>query len=137
MAFCVAHGFDLHKGAFTDGLCFYYGWNRPSLTSLCVCSKSFTIDHVLSCPYGGLPTLRRNELQNITTGFMKEVCNDVSIEPRLQPLTGESIRYESSNRANYARLDIKANGFWDCSHQSAFLMLGCLILLHNLTTPSH
>ena len=51
---------------------------------------------------------------------MEEVGNDVTIEPQLQPLTTESLHYRSSNRANDARLDIKAKGFWDCRHQNAY-----------------
>ena len=44
----------------------------------------------------------------------------MGIEPVLQPLSGESLRYRTSNTEDNARLDIVAKGFWDCVQQSAF-----------------
>ena len=58
--------------------------------------------------------------ENNTAKFMGEVCKDVVIEPPLQPLTGENLRYKTANTSDDAGLDIKANGLWDCNHQSAF-----------------
>ena len=52
------HGFSLHKGAFRDALCLRYGWQPPLLPSQCVCDKTFSVKHVLSCPRGGFPTIR-------------------------------------------------------------------------------
>ena len=39
---------------------------------------------------------------------MAEVCRDVTIEPRLQPVTGEEFIYRSANTDDDARLDVKA-----------------------------
>ena len=50
------HSFDLHKGSFQDTICIRYGW-QPPLPSVCICSTTFTVDHSLSCPYGGFTTL--------------------------------------------------------------------------------
>ena len=36
-------------------------------------------------PQGGLPTLRHNEVWDLTAEMLKEVCSNVAIEPRLQP----------------------------------------------------
>ena len=47
------------------------------------------------------------------------ICTDVSIEPELQPVSGEDLP-RSTNRADAARLDVRARGFWDCSAQDAF-----------------
>ena len=63
------HGFVLHKGAFRDTLCIRYGWQPSLLPSSCVCGKSFTIDHCLSCPCGGFPSIRHNKLRDITAAF--------------------------------------------------------------------
>ena len=41
---------------------------------------------------------------------MNEGCNDVEIEPKLQPLQGESFANNSTTTEYDARLDIKANG---------------------------
>ena len=46
----TAHGFTLHKGAFRDGLCLRSGLRPPSIPDSCVCGKSFTVEHALSCP---------------------------------------------------------------------------------------
>ena len=60
------HGFALHKGAFCDALALRYGWDPPNTPSHCICGKSFTVEHALSCPFGGFPTLRHNEIRNLT-----------------------------------------------------------------------
>ena len=51
---------------------------------------------------------------------MSEVCHDVSKEPSLQPLSGESLSLRTCNRDDGARLDIKASGFWGGRFQSSF-----------------
>uniref|UniRef100_A0A1X7TIY1 Uncharacterized protein n=2 Tax=Amphimedon queenslandica TaxID=400682 RepID=A0A1X7TIY1_AMPQE len=84
------HGFDLNKGSFRDSICIRYGWQLQDLPSSCVCDSSFTVDHALSCPMGGFPTLRHNELRDVTASLMSEVCSNVSREPALQPISGES-----------------------------------------------
>ncbi len=48
---------------------------------------------------------------------MREVCRHVSVQPTLQPLTGENL---TPILANSARLNIRADGFWECDRQSAF-----------------
>ena len=52
--------------------------------------------------------------------MMSEVCNNVSIEPRLQPLSGEALRFKTANSDSNARLDIAANGFWGGRFESSF-----------------
>ena len=83
------HGFTLHKGAFRDALCLRYNWQPTHLPKSCVCGHSFTVDHALSCPTGGLPTVRHNELRDFTAQVMTEVCHNLCTEPPLQPLSGE------------------------------------------------
>ena len=67
-------GFSLHKGAFRDALALRYGWPPsntygwppsntygwpPSNTPThCECGAQFTVDHALSCPKGGFPSIR-------------------------------------------------------------------------------
>ena len=43
---------------------------------------------------------------------MKEIYNDVEIEPRLQSLTGESFHRSVTNTDPDARADIRVRGFW-------------------------
>ena len=51
---------------------------------------------------------------------MNEVCHDVEIEPKLQPLQGESFVNNSTTTEDEARLHIKANGIWGSRFSRAF-----------------
>ena len=114
------HGFALHKGAFRDAICLRYGWCPSHLLAECVCGKSFSVDYALSCSRGGYPSLRHNELRDLTAQLLSETCPNVSTEPELQPLSVESLTYLTSNVQDGARLDVRAEGFWGYRHQSAF-----------------
>ncbi len=114
------HGFDLSKSSFRDALCLRYGWELPNTPSLCVCGHAFTTDHALSCPTGGLPTLRHNEIRDLLATRLSEVCVDVATEPTLQSLTGEEFSRLTANREDDARLDIRARGFWGSRLDCAF-----------------
>ena len=61
---------------------------------LCVCDKQFSDEHAFGCPCGGLPTIRHNELRDITAELLTEICHNVGIEPPLQTLSGESFKYK-------------------------------------------
>uniref|UniRef100_A0A1X7SJT0 Uncharacterized protein n=1 Tax=Amphimedon queenslandica TaxID=400682 RepID=A0A1X7SJT0_AMPQE len=104
------HGFDLHKGSFRDSVCIRYCWQLQDLPSSCVCDSAFTVDHALSCLMGGFPTLRHNELRDRTASLLEDVCSNVSREPPIQPLSGESITMSTVD-GDGARADIAANGF--------------------------
>ena len=71
------------------------------------------------CHYEELPISRHNEIRDITTKWLTEVCTDVEKEPQLQPLTGETILPRSANKQEEARVDIRAKGFWN-RQQNAF-----------------
>ena len=85
-----------------------------------MCGKQFTVDHALSCPCGGLPSLRHNEIRDVTADLLNEVCHNVSTEPELQPLSGELLSHRTANTEDGARLDVKAQGFWGDRRQCAF-----------------
>ena len=106
------HGFALHKGAFHDALALRYGWTPDRLPSKCDCGVSFSVEHALSCPKGGFPSIRHNEIRDLTATLLTEVCNDVCIEPELQPVTDEELTGATANSQAGARLDIAANGVW-------------------------
>ena len=101
-------GFSLHKGAFWDALALRYGWPPLNLPVHC----TFSVQHALSCPKGGFPTLRHNEVRDLTANLMAEVCHDVCTEPHLHPVTGETFSGASAISADSARLDVAASGFW-------------------------
>ena len=114
------HGFALHKEAFRDALCLRYGWRSACLPTTCVCGKNFSVEYALNCPCGGLPSMRHNELRDITAQCLTQVCHGVGIEPHLQPLSDEPLHHSTANRDDGARLDIVADGFWGGRRQRTF-----------------
>ena len=115
------HGFSLHKGAFVDALALRYGWAPSNTPKSCVCGANFTVEHMLSCPRGGFPTIRHNEIRDITANLLSEVCSDVRVEPDLQEVTAEVLSRQTSITTNGARLDIAANGFWGGRFERTFV----------------
>ena len=63
------YGFTLHKGAFRDALALRYGWISIKVPVECACGKPFSVEHALSCSRGGFPTLRHNEIRDITASL--------------------------------------------------------------------
>jgi len=114
------HGFNLHKGAFRDAISLRYGWQLTHLPSNCVCGKHFTVEHAFSCAQGGFPSLRHNDVRDITANLLAEVCHNVAVEPDLQTLSGEQFQHRTTNTEDGARLDVRAQGFWGDKHQGAF-----------------
>ena len=78
------------------------------------------MEHVLSCPKGGYPSIRHNEVRDLTAKLMTEVCHDVCVEPTLQPVTGEVFSNATAISEDGTRLDIAANGFWGGRFERAF-----------------
>ena len=115
------HGFVLHKGAFVDALALRYGWVPSRTPSSCECGASFTVEHVLSCPRGGFPSIRHNEIRDITANLLTEVCHDVQVEPDLQEVSNEVLSGRTAITTDGARLDIAANGFWGGRYERTFL----------------
>ena len=113
-------GFTLQKGAFRDALTLRYGWQPANVPTNCSCGSLFFVEHALSCPKGGFPSLRHNEVRDLTVNLMAEVCHNISIEPHLQPLSGEDLHGASANTEAAARLDVDACGFWGGRFDHAF-----------------
>ena len=114
------HGFSLHKGAIRDAIALTYGWLPTNTPSNCSCGHSFTIQHALSCPKGGYPSIRHNELRDLTASLLTETCQDVAVEPSIQPETTERLIGASANTQDGARSDIVASGFWGGTFERAF-----------------
>ena len=68
------------------------------LSCLFVCGESFTADHALTCSHGGYLGMWHNEVRELMGHLLDESCPNVSLEPALQPLTGE-ILLPSANKA--------------------------------------
>ena len=86
----------------------------------CTCGKQFSVEHALSCSHGGFPSIRHNELRDITAELLSEVCHNVGTEPSLQPITDEHLIHRTANREDGARLDVAAESFWASDRQRAF-----------------
>ena len=112
------HGFALHKGGFRDAICLRYLWDLPRTPEHCAYGQKFGVDHAMCCPKGGFPTLRHNEVWDLTADLLTEICGDVEREPLLQPVTGEQLN-PSTNWQMDAHLDVRARFFWERG-QSAF-----------------
>ena len=86
----------LAQGAFVDALALRYGWPPTRTPMTCVCGSNFTVEHVLSCPRGGFPSIRHNEIRDLTATLLTEVCNEVTVEPTLQEVTDERMMMRSA-----------------------------------------
>ncbi len=73
----------------------------------------------MCCHKGGFPTLRHNEIRDMSANLLRQVCINTCIEPSLQPLNSETFQLRTANMDNEARMDIRAEGFWT-SAQVAF-----------------
>ena len=88
----------------------------------CVCVhvvSHSTSCHALTCSKGGF-TITRHEIRDLMASLMREVCTDVEVEPRLQPLSGEVFLRSSANRDPEAQLDVKARGLSGGTFECAF-----------------
>ena len=101
-------GFHLSRNEFRDSLCLRYGWRPPKLPATCICGQDFSTTHALSCPTGGLPSVRHDEIRDLLAATMAEVCVDVKTEPVIP-----SVESTATNAEDSKRLDISARGFWE------------------------
>ena len=114
------HGFAVHKGAFHDSLALRYGWSLSEIPSKCACGNNLSVEHALSCAKGGFPTIRHNEIRDMTATFLKEDCYDVSIEPGLQPISNKILTGATDNTQDVAQLDIASIDFGEGPMKNIF-----------------
>ena len=79
--------------------------------------------NALHCAKGGYTHIRHNEIRDTFANLMNEVCHDVEIEPKLQPLQGESFVNNSTTTEDDARLDVKANRLWGSRFSRVFFVV--------------
>ena len=89
------------------------------------CGTAFDVTHALSCPTGGLPTIRHNEIRDTIAASLSKVCSDVQTEPHL--FTQEdacrvlAVSEAGTNDVEHdLRLDIRARCFWGGRMEMAF-----------------
>ena len=110
----------LSKRDFRDAIAIRYGFALFDLAERCACGEALTIHHAFVCPAGGYPSARHNELRDLLAAALGEVVSDVELEPRLLPLTDESLPFRNCNRDAEARVDIRARGFWTRQQEAFF-----------------
>ena len=103
------YNFVLNKKKFRDAMNLRYGKDLKGLPSKCPCGQSFNMTHALNCKTGGFTTFHHKRVRDFETQLLTEICNDVEIEPLLQPLEREIINGLTS--VNAIR-DVRARGFW-------------------------
>ena len=114
------YGFDLNKQQFWDGISIRYGWPLNNLPTTCACGLKYDFQHSVSCKKRGLVSIRHNDIRDLTANILREVYNDVEVEAKLIPLTGEQLQYRLAITGDEARIDIRARSFW-VRGQEAFL----------------
>ena len=121
------HGFYFEcKSDFHDHVHLRYGWPVDRLPSSCPCGARYSIQHSQICKLAGFISMRHDDITDFLAKCLKQVHNDVEVEPPLLPLTGETFRHRSANTESDARADIRVRGFWTDS-QMHFLTRGCFI----------
>ena len=126
------YGFALQKSAFQDAIALCYGWLPLRTPANCVCGTSFSVEHALSCPKGGLPLIRHNEIRDLTAKLLTEVCSQVATEPELQLVPPEGLTLSTAKEG--ARLDIAMSGFclFGVGSQSKHLLTHVFSIIHLL-----
>ena len=66
----------------------------------------------MNCHRGGFVNVRHDSIRNFEAKLLKQVCNDVQLEPPLQPVPEGTHFLASANIRGDARLDIRAKSFW-------------------------
>ena len=84
--------FRFEQAHFWDGISVRYGWPLNNLPMTCACSSKYDFQHSMSCKKGGLVSIRHNDIYDLTAYILREVCNDVEVEAKLMPLTGEQLQ---------------------------------------------
>ena len=106
------HGFDLNKGEFRDALSLRYNNKPKNLPAKCPCGESFDVTHALDCKRGGFVNARHDNIRNLEAKLLHSVCNDVEVEPPLQPVPAGNKFQLSANTKEEGRTDVRARGFW-------------------------
>ena len=103
--------FNLNRGEFQDAINLRYDKPLKNLPSKCPCNHQYTVTHAMNCHRGGFINKRHDKIRDYEATLLKKVCNDVQIEPPLQPCNGFTFR-QSVNTKPDARSDVRARSFY-------------------------
>ena len=95
---CTREHFVMHSASCTTG------FHLTFPESVYVVSPSCTLLY----PTGGVTISRYNEVHGLMAGLLTDVCHNVCIEPRLQPLSSETTTRSTTTEGN-SRLGFTAS----------------------------
>ena len=58
-------------------ICYSY-LGLTNFPATCAFGKPFSVDHSLHCSFGDFPTIRHNELHDVTADLLSQVCSNVA-----------------------------------------------------------
>ena len=100
-------GYDLTSTQFRDQLAIRYGHQPGRLPSLCDgCGVSFTLQHALDCPKGGLIKRGHNDIRDHDAKLADLAWGGVVVEPVLVPA-------DDRNSRPALQADWSAGGVWE------------------------
>ena len=114
------YGFELSKQQSRDSICLRYGWKTQNCQRHVHVEANLIYNIMWVLKKGGFVNIRHNDLRDLTTKILSEVCYDTEIEPTLVLLSAEYLSNWNANRSNEARLDVRAHGFWEKAKQTFF-----------------
>lgn len=59
---------------------------------------------------------RHIKIHDLIAHLPTEICHEVQVEPKLQPISSEQFCQASLNTEDGAHLDVSVNGFWGGSY---------------------
>lgn len=62
-------------------------WQLSRVSEVCECGANFSLHHALSCKKERYISIRHKNIREVTVNLLKEVCQDVQSDPKLQSLT--------------------------------------------------
>ena len=85
-----------------------YRKDLKGIPSKFLCGQSFNMTHALNCKTRGFITIRQNRVRDFEAQLLTEICNNLEIEPPLQPWEGDIINGLTGVNA---KPDVHARGF--------------------------
>ena len=81
------------KSEFRDAICIRYDKPLRGMPSKCPCGQKSDVTHAINCKRGGYVIMRHNNVRDFEANLLKVIHNDVEVEPELQPILTEKIRW--------------------------------------------
>ena len=107
-------GYDLTSTQFRDQLAIQYGHEPSHLPSHCDgCGASFTLQHALNCPKGGLIKRGHNDIRDHDAKLADLAWGGVTVEPVLVPA-------DDRNSRPALQADWSARGVWEGNRVALF-----------------